>query len=93
MKTSAEILEAIRALYEETDAIRAIPEEDVCTLYNVDSRDEILALIGDERKDLEEEYERALEREAEEDAYRKRLASLAWSGLSGTRRLMVEMGF
>jgi hypothetical protein len=93
MKTSFEIKEAMDGLYAEIEAIHAMPEEEVCIRYNVDTRDEILLLINDELSVLSDEYDRALEREEEEEQLLMRKAACIRSTPMASQRLAIELGF
>jgi hypothetical protein len=92
MKTT-EIQNAIRLINEEIKNIEKTSEAEVCSRYHVDKRGEILALIVEERATLEEEYERALEREENEENALRRIVKLSGLTLMPVDRLMLDMGF
>jgi hypothetical protein len=88
-RTSSETGELTDELHCEIDAIGAMPEDDVCVLYNVDCRDEAIDAIKYELGYLEEEHERALEAEEKEDARLRRLALAS----TPMERAYVSFGF
>jgi hypothetical protein len=69
MKTSHEINSAIQRGIDELAAIRQMSDPDVCRLYNVDCRHEIIALIEEDLAALARELECALENEETENPY------------------------
>jgi hypothetical protein len=88
-RTSGEIIALANELHREIDAIEAMPEEDVCTLYNVDFREEVVNDIRHELKGLEEELEWVLVAEEEEDAWQRRILLAA----TPLKRAYASMGF
>ena len=93
MKTSVEIERAIDALEKEIEQTGRMAEAEVCALYQVDCRSEIITLITEELAVLEEEYERALEREESGNDAIRRIVRLSGLQIMPSERLMMEMGF
>jgi hypothetical protein len=53
------IWEELASATEELEAVRTMPEADVCRMYNVDSREEIETLLNEELESLRCEAENA----------------------------------
>jgi hypothetical protein len=56
--------EKIDGIYSEMDAVRTMKEDDVCLLYNVDSREDAITLMREEIESLSGEYTEEIEDES-----------------------------